>query len=76
MRSSRARLLDAGLVDRLVTYVAPTILGRDGRPSFGIAGPATIADAPRLQLVDVTRLGDDVRLDYERPPPWLNGAAG
>ena len=59
-------LLDAGLVDRLVTYVAPTILGRDGRPSFGLAGPATIADAPRMQLVDVTRLGDDVRLDYEQ----------
>ncbi len=58
-------LLDAGLVDRLVTYVAPTILGRNGRPSFDLAGPATIADAPRLQLVDVTRLGDDVRLDYE-----------
>ncbi len=60
-------LLDADLVDRLVTYVAPTILGRNGRPSFDIAGPATIADAPRLRLVDVTRLGNDVRLDYERP---------
>ena len=31
-------LLDAGLVDRLVTYVAPTILGRDGRPAFDLAG--------------------------------------
>ena len=49
-------LLDAGLVDRLVAYVAPTILGRDGRPAFDVAGPSTIADAPRLQLVDVTRL--------------------
>jgi diaminohydroxyphosphoribosylaminopyrimidine deaminase/5-amino-6-(5-phosphoribosylamino)uracil reductase len=62
-------LLDAGLVDRLVTYVAPTILGRDGRPSLGIAGPATIADAQRMRLVDVTRFGDDVRLDYEEPSP-------
>ncbi len=58
-------LLDAGLVDRLVTYVAPTILGADGRAAFGLAGPATIADAARLQLVDVTRFGDDVRLVYE-----------
>jgi diaminohydroxyphosphoribosylaminopyrimidine deaminase / 5-amino-6-(5-phosphoribosylamino)uracil reductase len=62
-----AALLEADLVDRLVTYVAPTILGRDGRPSFDLAGPATIADAPRLRLVDVTRLGDDVRLDSLRP---------
>ena len=68
-------LLDAGLVDRLITYVAPAILGADARAAFGLAGPATIADAPRLQLVDVTRIGDDVRLDYE-PPPWLNRAEG
>jgi diaminohydroxyphosphoribosylaminopyrimidine deaminase/5-amino-6-(5-phosphoribosylamino)uracil reductase len=71
-----AALLEADLVDRLVTYVAPMILGRDGRPSFDLAGPATIADAPRLRLVDVTRLGDDVRLDSVRTPPWLNGEAG
>ena len=68
-------LLDAGLVDRLVSYVAPTILGTDGRAAFGSSGPATIADATRLQLVDVTRFGDDVRLDYE-PPPWPNGDQG
>jgi diaminohydroxyphosphoribosylaminopyrimidine deaminase/5-amino-6-(5-phosphoribosylamino)uracil reductase len=66
-------LLDAGLVDRLVTYVAPTILGRDGRVAFDVTGPATIADAPRLHLVNVARVGDDVRLDYERAPSWLNG---
>jgi len=57
---------EAGLVDRLVTYVAPTILGRDGHLAFDVAGPATIADAPRLQLVDVARVGDDVRLDYSK----------
>ena len=68
-------LLDAGLVDRLVAYIAPTILGRDGRPSLDVAGPAIIADAPRLKLADVTRLADDVRVDYEpaQPPPWLLG---
>src|SRR5262249_4553511 len=72
-------LLDAGLADRLVTYVAPTVLGRDGRPALDVAGPARIADAPRWRLVDVRRVGTDVRLDYEppvdpeEPPPWPNG---
>ena len=57
-------LLAAGLVDRLVAYVAPTVLGRDGRVAFDVAGPDSIAHADRFRLVDVTRLGDDVRLDY------------
>ena len=55
-------LVEAGLVDRLVTYVAPTLLGRDGRPALDLAGPARIADAPRWRLVDVARVGD------RRPP--------
>lgn len=60
-------LLEAGLADRLVTYVAPTVLGRDGRPALDLAGPARIADAPRWRLVAVARVGTDVRLDYEPP---------
>ncbi len=60
-------LVEAGLADRLVTYVAPTMLGRDGRPALDLAGPDRIADAPRWRLVDVTRVGTDVRLDYEPP---------
>ena len=80
MEDGRARAGGAcdedGPVDRLVTYVAPTILGANGRAAFGLAGPATIADASRMQLVDVTRFGDDVRLEYESRPPWKNGAEG
>jgi diaminohydroxyphosphoribosylaminopyrimidine deaminase / 5-amino-6-(5-phosphoribosylamino)uracil reductase len=60
-------LVEAGLADRLVTYVAPTMLGRDGRPALDLVGPARIADAPRWRLVDVARVGTDVRLDYEPP---------
>src|SRR4051794_4261143 len=62
-------LVEAGLADRLVTYVAPTMLGRDGRPALDLAGPARIADAPRWRLIDVRRVGTDVRLDYEPPAP-------
>ena len=58
-------LFEAGLVDRLVAYVAPTVLGVGGRPSLATAGPLSIEDATRLELVGVTRLGDDVRLDYD-----------
>ena len=57
-------LLEAGLADRIVTYVAPTLLGTEGRPAFVLDGPATVADAERYELVSVTRLGPDVRLDH------------
>jgi diaminohydroxyphosphoribosylaminopyrimidine deaminase/5-amino-6-(5-phosphoribosylamino)uracil reductase len=62
-------LIDEQLTDRLVTYVAPTVLGRDGRPALDLAGPERIADAARWRLVDVARVGLDVRLEYEPPVP-------
>ena len=59
-------LLDADLVDRLVLYAAPMVLGADAVPAFAHEGPHTIDDAPRFELSGVTPLGDDVRLDYVR----------
>ena len=56
-------LVDAGLVDRLVTYVAPVLLGRDGRPAFDLSGPASLADASRWRVVATRRIGADVRID-------------
>ena len=53
--------LAAGLVDRVVGYVAPALLGA-GPPALGDAGVGTIDAAHRLSLDDVTRFGDDVRL--------------
>ena len=55
-----------GLVDRVVGYVAPALLG-DGRHALGDAGAGTITAAHRLRLDDVTRVGDDVRLTMRRP---------
>ena len=55
-----------GLVDRYVVYLAPAIFGGDdGRPLFAGPGAATIDDVWRGRVVDVTRLGDDLRIDLE-----------
>jgi diaminohydroxyphosphoribosylaminopyrimidine deaminase/5-amino-6-(5-phosphoribosylamino)uracil reductase len=59
-----AALLAQHLADRVVTYVAPTLLGTEGRAAFAVTGPASIADASRWQLTDVRRLGTDARLDH------------
>jgi diaminohydroxyphosphoribosylaminopyrimidine deaminase/5-amino-6-(5-phosphoribosylamino)uracil reductase len=53
--------VEQGLVDRVVGYVAPALLG-DGPHALGPAGAGTITAAHRLRLDDVTRVGDDVRL--------------
>ncbi len=56
----------AGLVDRYVVYLAPAIFGGDdGRAMFAGSGAPTMADLWRGRLVDVRRLGDDLRLDVE-----------
>ena len=50
---------------RLVVYIAPLVLGTRATPGLDLAGPDTIGDATRYQLLDVRRLGPDVRLSYE-----------
>jgi diaminohydroxyphosphoribosylaminopyrimidine deaminase/5-amino-6-(5-phosphoribosylamino)uracil reductase len=57
--------LRAGLVDRVVGYIAPVLLGA-GPAALQDSGISTIAEALRLQLTEVTRLGDDVRLTLRR----------
>ncbi len=54
----------AGLVDRYVLYLAPALFGGDdARPLFAGAGAPTMADLWRGRLVDVTRLGGDLRVE-------------
>ena len=60
-------LIAEGLVDRMVSYVAPVIIGDGGMPMLGFAGAETIAGALRWSLVDVARFGEDVRLTFEPP---------
>ncbi len=61
-----ASFFDAGLVDEVVVYLAPTVLGA-GRPAVDGGSVSTLADAHRAQLREVTRLGPDVRLRFAVP---------
>jgi diaminohydroxyphosphoribosylaminopyrimidine deaminase/5-amino-6-(5-phosphoribosylamino)uracil reductase len=51
--------LEADLVDRVIVFIAPKILG-GGVDWIAGDGPARMADALRLERVDVRRVGDDV----------------
>ncbi len=57
----------AGLVDRVVGYLAPALLGA-GPAALGDAGIGTIADLVRLDLRDVVRIGPDLRVPPYRGP--------
>jgi diaminohydroxyphosphoribosylaminopyrimidine deaminase/5-amino-6-(5-phosphoribosylamino)uracil reductase len=52
--------LAAGLVDRLLLFLSPRIVGGDGLAWARAPGPRRLADALRLAEVEVTRHGDDV----------------
>lgn len=53
--------VSAALVDRVVAYVAPALLG-SGPAALGDAGVTTIGGAVRLLVEDATVIGGDVRL--------------
>ncbi|WP_278427379.1 bifunctional diaminohydroxyphosphoribosylaminopyrimidine deaminase/5-amino-6-(5-phosphoribosylamino)uracil reductase RibD [Pantoea dispersa] len=55
-------LLQAGLVDELIVYLAPKLLGNAARGLCALPGLETLADAPALNFSDVRQVGDDLRL--------------
>lgn len=55
-------LLEAGLVDELVCYYAPQILGDTARGMFALAPLARLADRIELSIDDVRHIGSDLRI--------------
>ena len=53
--------LQQGLVDELISYVAPTLLGQSARAMFN-AEFEHLAEQLRFKLIDVSQIGNDVRL--------------
>lgn len=56
------RVLQLGLADEVVVYVAPMLLGPDARAMAGLPSLSGLDQAQRYTLHTVERIGDDVRL--------------
>jgi diaminohydroxyphosphoribosylaminopyrimidine deaminase/5-amino-6-(5-phosphoribosylamino)uracil reductase len=55
-------LLNAGLVDELLLYVAPVLLGDAARPLLALPPFTAMTDVPRWNIVDRRQIGEDTRL--------------
>ena len=68
-------LFDLGLVDKVVAFVSPTIIGGKGAPGpVGGVGVARMADVRRLSRVKIERFGPDVAIiGYCEAPGDVHG---
>ncbi len=62
-----ASFLQDAMVDRLIIFRAPLILGKDALGAFAGLPSTTIGAAPRWRLVDARRFGDDEMSVYSLP---------
>lgn len=63
-------LFDAGLVDKLVVFIAPIVVGgADASPAVGGRGVEKVHDSFSLECVTVRRFGDDIMISgYPKRP--------
>ncbi len=57
-------LLEQRLVDELVVYQAPKLMGQDAMPLLQLPHYTEMAQVPQLSLQSVERLGDDVKMTF------------
>jgi diaminohydroxyphosphoribosylaminopyrimidine deaminase/5-amino-6-(5-phosphoribosylamino)uracil reductase len=55
-------LLGAGLVDELLLYQAPVLLGADGAPLVALPGVEKLADCLHLDVLERREIGPDTRI--------------
>ena len=61
-----AAFLQESLVDEIVWFRAPCIIGGDGVPAIGAFGVDALSEAAGMRRVDVRRIGDDMVERYVR----------
>lgn len=61
-----ASFLRAGLIDRVVWFHAPKIIGSDGREAVAVAGVRELVDALPFARRGVHQMGNDIVEAYER----------
>ena len=66
-------LLEAGLVDELVIYQAPHIMGSQVRPMFATPGWIRLENRRSLRITDLRAVGRDIRITARFSPSIVSG---
>jgi diaminohydroxyphosphoribosylaminopyrimidine deaminase/5-amino-6-(5-phosphoribosylamino)uracil reductase len=61
-----AALRRADLVDRIVWFHAPTVMGADGWPSAQAFGTAGLSTMPRFVRIDARPVGEDMMTELRK----------
>ena len=54
--------IETGLVDELIVFIAPKLLGSDGRPLLGMSGLNELSDAIEFKVESVEQVGADIKV--------------
>ena len=54
--------IHAGLVDELLVYIAPRLLGSDAKALLELTGMQSLADSIDFEVEDLTKIGGDIRV--------------
>ncbi len=55
-------MLQAGLIDELIIYMAPVLMGNDARGLFALPGLESMQDKIELDITDYRLVGQDIRI--------------
>jgi diaminohydroxyphosphoribosylaminopyrimidine deaminase/5-amino-6-(5-phosphoribosylamino)uracil reductase len=55
-------LLQAGVVDELLVYLAPSVIGDSGRGMFSLPELTELSQIMALKIREVERIGSDLRI--------------
>jgi diaminohydroxyphosphoribosylaminopyrimidine deaminase/5-amino-6-(5-phosphoribosylamino)uracil reductase len=69
-------LLAAGVIDEIVLYLAPRIIGDSGQGLFALPELARLDDARRVKIVDVRAVGEDWRITARVDPSAFGRGGG
>ena len=67
-------LLTAGVIDELVLYLAPKLLGDSAMGLFALPEITRLEQALKVRIVDVRQFGDDLRVTAHLVAPAKAGA--
>ena len=57
--------MQMGMIDELIIYMAPSVLGTEARGAFSMPTVSTLSDRVQLKYVGMEQLDEDVKLTYD-----------